>query len=46
MTTVDNVSETLRIPFKDVYEFEIGEFFNFITYLIYKNNKLKAELNK
>lgn len=46
MTTIDNVTEMLRIPFKDGYDIELNEFFNYITYLIHKNNKLKQELKK
>lgn len=43
LTTIENLSEILKIPFFDVYELEIITFFNMMSYLNHKNNQLKKQ---
>lgn len=43
---IDNVSETTRLPWPEVYRMNIYEFFNIYHYLIEKGRRRQAEYDK
>lgn len=46
MNCVDNVSETTRLGWDEVYKMNIYEFFNIYLYTLEKGRRKKAEYDK
>lgn len=44
--SVDNVAEVLRIPYFEVFNITVTEFLNILSYISYKNKKLKEQIEK
>ena len=43
---VDNAAEVLRIPYFKVFDITMVEFLNILSYISYKNKKLKEQIEK
>lgn len=46
MKAVDNVAECVKISMLEVYELNVYEFLNFLSYISYKNKELEKQMNK
>lgn len=46
LTLVDNVGQLTRDKWDDIFEKNIYEFFNLLSYLKYKNNRQKEQIEK
>lgn len=46
MTLADNISDICKIPLFDVFNLNIIEFLNMMSYLKYKNKTLEKEYKK
>lgn len=46
MQTIDNIAEVARIPFLEVFNMQINDFLNLMSYLIYKNKEIAKQYKK
>ena len=46
ITLVDNVSELTRERWEDVFKKNVYEFFNLLSYIQYKNKKMKENIER
>lgn len=46
MQTIDNIAEVARIPFLEVFNMQINDFLNLMSYLIYKNKQIEKQYKK
>lgn len=46
ITLVDNVGQLTRDKWDDIFSKNIYEFFNLVSYLKYKNNKQKEQIER
>lgn len=46
MQTIDNVAEVARIPYLEVFNMQINDFLNLMSYIIYKNKRIEKQYKK
>jgi len=46
MQTIDNVAEVARLPFLEVFNMQINDFLNIMSYIIFRNKQIEKQYKK